>query len=270
MRTLTLTLWIPLAMLAIAGSVGAQEYPHGEMAADCEDCHTDEAWTPVREPIVFKHADAGFPLAGSHKKVKCKSCHTTLEFPKVATACADCHRDVHRGEFGYKCESCHVAKSWDNRRQMWDLHSATLLPLTGAHATLDCQACHQENAPFQYALAPIDCFSCHEADYVGTTDPDHQAAGFPTDCEICHSTRSWDALGFPDHDAQFFPINSGRHAGEWSSCSDCHVVPGNFQIFECINCHEHSQSEMDDKHQDEPGYVYESTACYDCHPTGRE
>ena len=258
---------ILLAVLASFVPVRAEDYPHGEMNRDCENCHTAEAWLPLRKPLAFDHAEVGFPLVGSHKKVKCQSCHSTPDFARVAIACADCHRDAHRGEFGYKCESCHVAKSWDNRRQMWDLHSATLFPLTGAHATLDCQACHQENAPFQYALAPIDCVSCHEADYLATTEPDHQSAGFPTDCEICHSTRSWDALGFPDHDA-LFPISSGPHSGRL--CSDCHVVPGNFQVFDCTNCHEHRQSEMDDKHQDVPGYVYESSACYQCHPRGRE
>jgi hypothetical protein len=26
---------------------------------------------------------------------------------------------------------------------------------------------------------------------------------------------------------------------------------------------------MDDKHKEENGYVYESNACYSCHPNGR-
>jgi hypothetical protein len=259
---ITLTL---LAAFALWSPVGAQDNPHGELGVDCQDCHSDEGWLPIRKPLPFKHGDVGFPLAGSHKKVKCMSCHETLEFARVATACADCHRDVHRGEFGYRCETCHVAKSWDNRRQMWDRHAETLFPLTGVHATLDCQVCHRATAPFQFALAPIDCISCHEADYLGA-DPDHQAAGFPTDCQICHGTSSWDPLGFPDHEA-LFPINSGPHAGVWGACTDCHTTPGDFSIFDCTPCH--SQSEMDNEHEGEPGYVYESTACYSCHPTGR-
>jgi hypothetical protein len=26
---------------------------------------------------------------------------------------------------------------------------------------------------------------------------------------------------------------------------------------------------MDEKHREEPGYVYQSSACYSCHPNGR-
>jgi hypothetical protein len=26
---------------------------------------------------------------------------------------------------------------------------------------------------------------------------------------------------------------------------------------------------MDDKHDEEPGYAYDSARCYDCHPDGR-
>jgi hypothetical protein len=48
------------------------------------------------------------------------------------------------------------------------------------------------------------------------------------------------------------------------------VNPNSFGVFSCLTCHEHNQSEMDDEHDDVPGYVYESTACYGCHPTGEE
>ena len=29
---------------------------------------------------------------------------------------------------------------------------------------------------------------CHKADYTGTKNPNHAQAGFPTDCQVCHST----------------------------------------------------------------------------------
>jgi hypothetical protein len=152
---------------------------------------------------------------------------------------------------------------------MWADHAKTLFPLTGAHATLDCGACHVERSPFQYALAAIDCYSCHADDYEQADDPDHQSAGFPTTCEICHGTQSWDALGFPQHDARFFPINSGTHAGAWGSCADCHTIPGNFTSFECIECHAHPSGEMASEHSDVDGYAYVSSECYRCHPRGR-
>ena len=66
----------------------------------------------------------------------------------------------------------------------------------------------------------------------------------------------------------YFPINSGRHRGVWSGCETCHVNPGNFRVFECTTCHEHSRGEMDDEHDDVPGYSYDSSSCYRCHPRG--
>jgi len=264
-------LWL-LGLLLVPVPAGAEDdggSPHGEFDLDCVKCHTEEAWKPLRKKLDFKHRDVGRPLDGSHKRVACRSCHLSLEFSHVGSACADCHRDVHRGEFGFRCETCHLARSWDNRRRMWDNHAKTLFPLNGAHATLDCGVCHFERSPFQYSLTPIDCYSCHADDYAQTTDPDHQSAGFPLDCKLCHGTGSWDALGFPQHDSIYFPINSGEHAGEWDTCADCHTIPGDFKSFECIFCHDHRQSEMDQEHDDVNDYVYDSMECYRCHPRGR-
>ena len=66
-----------------------------------------------------------------------------------------------------------------------------------------------------------------------------------------------------------FPIDSGAHLGEWNSCADCHVVPSNYSAFECILCHEHNQTDMDNKHDEERDYEYLSTACFSCHPQGK-
>ena len=102
----------------------------------------------------------------------------------------------------------------------------------------------------------------------GTTNPNHQAAGFPITCESCHTTSAWRPANW-DHDGRYFPIYSGKHRGKWSSCTDCHVTAGNYRAFECILCHEHSnRTEVDNKHRGEAGYAYQSAACYRCHPRG--
>jgi hypothetical protein len=111
------------------------------------------------------------------------------------------------------------------------------------------------------------CYDCHGTDYEATTNPDHVASGFSSQCEICHEMTGWTPAIMPDHDP-FFPIYSGTHNNKWDTCADCHVVPGNYRVFECINCHDHNQPEMDSEHQGIPGYVYSSPACYQCHPTG--
>ncbi|RMG63668.1 MAG: hypothetical protein D6715_10875, partial [Calditrichaeota bacterium] len=144
-------------------------------------------------------------------------------------------------------------------------HSQTQFPLTGAHVSLNCVACHASG----YTNTPTDCYSCHQANYNSTTNPNHQAAGFPTDCQNCHNTSNWNQTTW-DHDNQYFPIYSGKHKGKWSVCADCHVDGNNFAVFECIFCHEHRKSKMDQKHQGVSGYVYLSTACYSCHPDGND
>jgi hypothetical protein len=111
--------------------------------------------------------------------------------------------------------------------------------------------------------------SCHESDYQNTTDPNHAAANFPLTCEVCHSTTAWEPANW-NHDQLYFPIYSGKHRNEWNTCADCHVDQTNFAVFECIFCHEHRQSKMDDEHDGVSGYVYQSTACYNCHPNGED
>ena len=96
----------------------------------------------------------------------------------------------------------------------------------------DCVDCHNGD----YNNTPNTCVGCHQTDFDGTTDPDHTAAGFSTDCATCHSETAWEPSTF-DHDGLYFPIYSGEHEGEWSECVDCHTNPNNFGEFTCVTCH---------------------------------
>jgi predicted CXXCH cytochrome family protein len=139
-------------------------------------------------------------------------------------------------------------------------------PLTQGHAINDCNACH---VPGDYSNVSTDCFACHEADYNATTNPNHLSAGIDNVCMTCHTTMpGWKPADFAEHDGLFFPIYSGRHRGEWNTCTDCHSNTSNYSVFSCIDCHEHNRADMDDKHSGENGYEYTSVACLDCHPTG--
>ena len=53
--------------------------------------------------------------------------------------------------------------------------------------------CHMNN---NYTTLPTACYGCHQADFTGTTNPAHVAAGFPTDCTLCHSTTNWTTSTF--------------------------------------------------------------------------
>jgi hypothetical protein len=122
-----------------------------------------------------------------------------------------------------------------------------------------------EVARFSHRGIKSGCITCHPSDYNATTNPNHAGAGFPTSCQTCHTTVTWRGATF-NHNQ--FPINSGDHSN--LTCQQCHQVPSNFTIFTCISCHAHNQKEMDDEHDRVGGYTYNSNACYNCHPDGKE
>ena len=87
-----------------------------KLGVRCESCHNTRSWTLWD----FNHDKrTKYPLDGAHVKVACESCHTQ-EAPKgkdaapVGGNCLACHRkdDVHDGQFGVRCEQCHVNESW--------------------------------------------------------------------------------------------------------------------------------------------------------------
>ncbi len=243
-----------------------------QFSIDCASCHTTAPeWTPANFP---DHDGLYFPIySGEHKGEwdQCIDCHTNpnnyAEF-----SCTNCHtnpetNDDHGGVNGYvysnnACFACHPNGNEEDNFN----HDGTNFPLKGGHVGVDCNSCHTNG----FAGTPTDCNSCHNDDYLGTTNPNHAAANFPTDCAQCHNEGAWTPATF-DHDAQFFPIYSGKHEGEWDQCVDCHTNPNDFSTFSCIDCHEHNNSaDLADDHNGVSGYSYESTACYSCHPKGEE
>jgi hypothetical protein len=234
----------------------------------CQTCHTTGAW----KPATVDHSKTRFPLTGGHARVDCARCHVGGRYRGTPTDCNSCHQaDYARttnpnhqaSAFPTQCQTCHTTNAW---RPATSDHSKTRFPLTGAHARVDCARCHVGG---RYTGTPTDCNSCHQSDYAATTNPNHRSAGFPLQCQSCHSTNAWKPASF-DHDGRYFPIYSGKHRGKWTSCSDCHVSSGNYRAFECILCHEHSnRAKVDGDHKGERGYVYASSACYQCHRNGR-
>jgi len=243
----------------------------GSLGQNCEGCHSFETWR--LSDVILRHRRARFPLFGSHASLNCNECHLRDGVFKVfgiPTECVSCHRDRYfevkdpnhvELNFGMKCENCHSirASSW---RGEVGFHSRTGFPLTGAHASVKCNECHVNG---QYKGLSADCYPCHQADYERAVNPNHSVLNFPTACAQCHTTQSWKpAPGF-DHDGRYFRIYSGKHNRRWGACTDCHYDVNNYQVFSCLNCHEHRQSKMDSEHRNVSGYRYESQACYSCH-----
>jgi predicted CXXCH cytochrome family protein len=136
-------------------------------------------------------------------------------------------------------------------------HNNTPFPLTGFHTKVPCAQCHVSN---NYTTLPTDCYSCHKADYSGTTNPNHTAAGFPTTCTTCHNTSAWIPASW-NH--TYFPLN---HGGANGVCATCHTNPSNYTVFTCTNCH--TKANTDANHRGVGGYVYNSINCYNCHKNG--
>jgi hypothetical protein len=232
----------------------------------CETCHTTTAW----KPSSFNHTTTGFELKGAHSTLaQCSDCHKG-NLTSAKPECISCHQVQYDNAPSHKtsgyptdCTICHTSVNW---LQSSFNHATTIFPLTGAHTTVACALCHTTGFT---GGTPTACFSCHTTDYNTTTNPNHLSAKFPTNCESCHSTNGWSPSTF-NHDAQYFPIYSGKHRGRWTLCSECHTNAGNYATFSCIICHEHSnKTSTDSDHSGVKGYSYVSTACYSCHPTGR-
>jgi hypothetical protein len=240
----------------------AEGYP-----TDCTICHGQTAWVPA----TFDHNQTDFPLTGAHLAVDCASCHAG-GFTGTPTDCAACHTEDYNSSanpshtslgLSMDCASCHTTDP-DWNPATFDVHN-DYYALIGAHAIIanECVLCHNGD----YNNTPNTCVGCHLADYNATNDPDHEAAMFPTDCIACHNQNAWEPADF-DHDDLYFPIYSGKHDDEWNQCSDCHFNPNNYSLFDCLNCH--SPGETNEEHDEVGGYVYESNACFQCHPDGED
>jgi hypothetical protein len=237
----------------------------------CDDCHSETAWIPA----TFDH-NTVYPLTGGHAIIAndCNICHQG-NYNNTPNTCDGCHMpdynqttNPNHPSIGLPvdCNMCHTTDpNW--MPATFPIHNQ-FYPLNGAHAAIanNCVDCHNGN----YNNTPNTCYGCHQSDYNNATNPNHQTAGFPTDCEQCHNENAWSPSTF-DHDGMYFPIYSGKHKDEWNQCNECHTTPGNFAVFSCIDCHEHDDPvESADDHQGVSGYVYQSSACYACHPNGED
>ncbi len=201
---------------------------------DCTKCHTTTAW----KPATFDHAATLFPLTGAHQATPCQSCHTNGNYNLTYTGCYQCHETDYTsatnpnhvaGNFSKNCTVCHSSASWIPSQLD---HSKTALPLTGKHATIQCEQCHTGG---NYTIVFTDCKQCHTADFQNAKNPDHAAGQFSNDCSQCHTTAGWKPSTF-DHGATNFPL-VGAHLA--TPCNQCHTN-GNYNLVynNCLQCHQ--------------------------------
>lgn len=218
----------------------------GSRGPNCAECHTTERW----KTSAFDHERvAHFALLGRHAKLECASCHRggDLKAPLPKT-CIGCHSadDRHGGRFGTACDTCHGNDEWKNAR--FDHAKDGHWELRGAHAKVDCHACHR--ADVKTTATPKDCYGCHAANDV------HRGT-MGKDCASCHDESAWRTVRQFDHDLTRFAL-VGLHANV--ACEECHQNRAYRDTpRDCKACHQ-----KDDAHKGSLG-----PECATCHnPNG--
>ena len=235
----------------LKAAVGFHGKSPNVVKADCVSCHTDHQGRSadiVRlDKDTFDHRVTDFPLRGAHPGVACSECHAPEKKHREAkTQCIACHRDddVHKGELGEKCATCHNEQDWRAAVTTFDHTKSTKYPLLGGHVGVACGLCHADRT---FKSTPTGCVDCHKAD-------DVHAGRNGADCGSCHTAQTWKTQTFDHTRETDFPL-LGEHAR--TTCVACHTS-GDFKApikKDCIDCHR-----GDDSHQGLNG-----TKCADCH-----
>jgi len=240
------------------------QFARREDEGACESCHSLESF----KPTLFTEEDhqaSRYPLEGLHRGVACTECHAKTTFrPRAggqavqaakfryeSLQCTECHEDPHAGTTDPwladgGCQTCHSDAGW--KVPVFD-HSTTPFALAGAHAPLECTACHgvQPGAEDERRLlltdTPTECADCHQEPHGG------QFATRQGGCASCHTDIAWANLLF-DHNRDSTYLLDGAHA--LAPCTSCHLpVPG-------------TQQELDPT-RPVVRYVPLAAGCEDCH-----
>ena len=242
-----------------AASLFAVTSPHGNIKFPCEACHNPASWQVDTKTMTFDHDRTGFPLDGAHRQTDCQDCHKDPVFHRIGVTCMDCHTDIHRGQLGKECERCHTPSSWENRQPLFEKHFETRFPLLGAHARVDCDACHDTDRLTEYANTPIECIGCHAENYHATLDPDHQKARFPTTCQECHQVTAFNWNNAQYQHTPLFPL-TGAHQG--ATCVDCHATTYQGTPNTCYACHQSDYNAAADPDHRAFGFLTDCTLCH--------
>jgi hypothetical protein len=251
--------------------------PHAsKLGTACERCHaTDEKDFAANR---FSHATTTFPLTGRHESVACRQCHTSpsggvaapaspqrhdrdeqgrvIDFAGLGTSCASCHKDVHLGQLGAKCDTCHSTQTFTLTK-----FTHTRVPaafFAGRHITATCRACHKsETATFpaghgtavRFVGSGSACATCH-------AQQDAHRGALGQECEHCHTPERWPSVNRAFHKAGLFPLE-GRHLTV--ACASCHVNGETRGTpTRCYDCHWI-------RRQDDPKQTRLGTDCESCH-----
>lgn len=228
----------------------------GELGTTCEQCHTARTF----DVPSFTHANNRSFFGGEHRTVACAKCHAPsfatsrvstgtpvvrAGFTKTSASCVACHQDVHLGQVGDRCESCHAVDA-AHFAVVGFSHDRAPFPLTGRHAPLACDACHKTDTrafPSGRGTARrltgigIECVACHADPHDGQ---------LMTGCQSCHTVQTFAVSHYTHRNERslraFF---AGKHLSV--TCSACHkpttvkTSPTPIASYQtstaCVTCH---------------------------------
>ncbi|TLN00223.1 hypothetical protein FDZ74_16870, partial [bacterium] len=198
----------------------------GVFPLDCAGCHSTQGWRPAQwQGQPFDHANTGFSLARhasgfDGQPITCQNCHGSLTGAAATVTCAGCHANhdaafmsQHEATFGSDCTACH-----DGVDRMVNFDHASVFPLQGRHAALECLDCHQAQ---NFSAAQAACASCHQ-------EPEIHAGYFGLNCQDCHTSEAWQPARLIEH---AFPIDHGAQAD--TTCFTCHS--DRYTTYTCFN-----------------------------------
>lgn len=232
----------------------------GWFGLDCASCHNPQDWKPAQlNGQLFDHSTGTEFSLELHRldfagnPISCQGCHLQDDHTLTPGTCFECHSSQnqdfmvqHQAELGTNCLECH-----DGVDRMRDFDHQELFPLDGAHAEIECQACHVDQV---YQETPSECKDCHP-------EPEIHAGFFGFKCEYCHQATKWVPAQLHSHG---FPINHGEQPGD--DCQLCHV--SSYEQYTCYACHEHDQEEIFEKHEELNLSQKQLQNCTDCHMDG--
>lgn len=261
--------------------------------------------------VVFHESEATSPgpLTAVHARVpelvesgSCERCHGESA-PEMAGACGECHAPISAqlerktGFHGHmepseaaRCGKCHLEHHGDALKlvdaRVFALagvadraafeHDFVDYRLTGAHARLDCKACHvnaevdvlESGSPRFLGLSQR-CDTCHKDPHEGR---------FAQACDACHGQeRPFAELGSFVH-TERFPLE-GVHSGK--ACADCHEKGSAHSVESvggrgprppersCADCHASPHTASFSQALAASLDLAVGASCAQCHPTTR-
>jgi hypothetical protein len=192
----------------------------------------------------FDHRYTDFSLNRTHRDVSCDKCHLKDKpYHEAQGKCIDCHekKDVHKGDFGKQCGSCHQGRKWKDVE--YD-HDKARFKLRFAHREAECKDCHPK---LKYKYERRTCDVCHLKD-------DKHKRKLGLQCEKCHNEKKWTSIKFNHNKDTKYRLKWQHRKAK---CLSCHTAdPYKEQTTQtCNDCHSKK-----DEHKGVFGKL-----CDDCH-----